>query len=105
MAAALACPLPAAALDPDAIDACHQAILKGQAAVSRGRIAVVEFLAVNPAIRKAISRRENLDDPRDLARSAGLISLRDSCLRLARDGVIPLPEILDVLTAEQMREG
>jgi len=40
-AAALAWPGAAGALDPGAIDGCHQAILKGQAAVSRGRIAVV----------------------------------------------------------------
>lgn len=29
------------AVDADAVDGCHQAILKGQAAVSRGRIAIV----------------------------------------------------------------
>jgi type IV pilus assembly protein PilB len=69
---------------------------------TRGRVAVVEFLAVSPAIRKAVSRRESLDDLRELAHKAGLISLRDSCLRLVQEGVIPVTEIPDVLTAEQM---
>jgi type IV pilus assembly protein PilB len=69
---------------------------------TRGRIAVIEFLPVGPAIRKAISRRVMLDELRELAQGHGLVSLRDSALELVQKGAIPLSELWDVLSAEQM---
>ena len=69
---------------------------------TRGRIAVVEFLQVGPTIRKAISRRAVLDEVREIAGCQGLSSLRESALQLVGQGLIPLAELYDVLSAEQM---
>jgi type IV pilus assembly protein PilB len=70
---------------------------------TRGRIAVVELLTVDPAIRRAIGRGAVLDDLRDLAQRSGLRSLRASALALVQDGAISVDELYDVLSAEQMR--
>ncbi|MFO1077606.1 MAG: ATPase, T2SS/T4P/T4SS family [Planctomycetota bacterium] len=69
---------------------------------ARGRIAVVEFLQVGPEIRRAIAHGALVDDLRDLARAGGTASLRDNALALVQDGTISLPELYDVLSAEQM---
>ncbi|MBX3462152.1 MAG: Flp pilus assembly complex ATPase component TadA [Planctomycetes bacterium] len=70
---------------------------------TRGRIAVVELLTVDAALRRAISRGAVLDDLRELAHRSGLRSLRDSALALVQEGAISLGELYDVLSAEQMR--
>ena len=69
---------------------------------TRGRVAVVEALPVGPSMRRAISKRLPLDDLRDEAVDAGLTPLRDSALRLVRQGTIPLSEIPRILSVEAM---
>ena len=68
-----------------------------------GRIAVVEFMQVGPEIRRAIARQVVVDDLRVLAAQGDMQTLRDSALELVRKGTIPLSELYDVLSAEQMR--
>lgn len=70
---------------------------------TRGRVAIVEFLQVVPELRRAIGRRVVLDDLRALAHRSGLQTLRDSALQLVQQGVIPMAELYDVLSTEQMR--
>ena len=67
-----------------------------------GRVAVVEFLHVGPEIRRAIANQVVIDDLRVLAANSGMQTLRDSVIELVRTGVIPLGEVYDVLSAEQM---
>ncbi|MFM1873567.1 MAG: hypothetical protein RL398_2989 [Planctomycetota bacterium] len=70
---------------------------------TRGRIAIVELLRCDGELRRAIAKRVDLDELRELARKAGQTSLRDRSLELVRQGVIAMPELYDVLSAEQMR--
>lgn len=69
---------------------------------TKGRVAVIEFLRVGAEIRKAISRRLVLDDLRQLAQQHGLRSLRDSALELVQTGMMPMAEMYEVLSSEQM---
>lgn len=69
-----------------------------------GRIAVVEHLRTGTRVRRAISRREPLDDLRRTALSAGLVPMRTTALDLVRRGIIPLTEVPWVLSAERMAE-
>jgi type IV pilus assembly protein PilB len=55
-------------------------------------------------VRRAISRRESLDDLRRTALEAGLVPMRRTALDLVRRGVIPLTEVPWVLSAERMAE-
>ena len=67
-----------------------------------GRVAVSEFLRANSTIRRSISRQPPVDELRDDALEAGLITMRDSAIRLLRNGVIPLSELPRILPAERM---
>ena len=69
---------------------------------SYGRIAVVEYLAVNARIRRAIAKRLPLDELREAAIAAGLIPMRTHALDLVRQGVIALDELPQMLTPEQL---
>ncbi|MFW5967992.1 MAG: ATPase, T2SS/T4P/T4SS family [Persicimonas sp.] len=69
----------------------------------RGRVAVVEALPIGPTLRRSISSRLPLDDLREQALDAGLSPLRESALRLVREGVIPLSELPRILSVEAMR--
>ncbi len=69
---------------------------------TRGRVAVVELLHVGRELRRAISRQPLVDELRELAIEIGLVPMRDSALRLVRDGVIPVTELPRVLSAEQL---
>jgi type IV pilus assembly protein PilB len=69
---------------------------------TRGRIAVIEWLRVGPAIRRAISRRLPVDELRDAALGAGLVTMRRSALELVRAGVLALGELRWVLSADRM---
>lgn len=69
-----------------------------------GRIAVVEHLVTGPKIRRAIARREPLDELRKAALEQGLIPMRTTALDLVRRGIIPLTEVPWVLSAERMAE-
>lgn len=67
-----------------------------------GRVAVVEFLRLGPAIRKAISRHVPVDELRDTALDAGAVTMRQSALDLVQAGIIPLSEVPWILPAERM---
>lgn len=70
---------------------------------TRGRIAVAEFLRANPAVRKAISHHGPVDELRQTALDAGLMTMRSSALELVQSGIIPLSELPKLLSAERMR--
>ena len=70
---------------------------------TRGRIAVLEMLSVDPTLRRAISRGAVLDDLRELSHRSGMRTLRESAVQLVQQGAISLHELYDVLSAEQMR--
>ncbi len=69
---------------------------------TRGRIAVLEFLRTDKAVRSAITHRLPVDEVRATALGAGMITMRDSALWLVQKGVIPLAELPRVLPAERM---
>lgn len=69
---------------------------------THGRVAAIEFLRTGAKVRRAISRRLQVDELRDLCLEAGLITMRDSALQLVLDGVIPLEELPRILPAERM---
>jgi type IV pilus assembly protein PilB len=55
---------------------------------SHGRIAVVEFLQMNSALKRAITNGASVEALRAVAREAGLLSMRDRALELVEAGVI-----------------
>jgi type IV pilus assembly protein PilB len=69
-----------------------------------GRIAVVEHLRTGAIVRRAIARREPLDELRRLAIGEGLSTMRAAALDLVRRGVIPLREVPWLLSAERMAD-
>ena len=74
---------------------CHQ---RG----TKGRVAVIEYMQVNSAIRNAISKQQPVAELRWQALDSGLITMRDSALDLVIAGVIPLSELPRILPAERM---
>jgi type IV pilus assembly protein PilB len=69
---------------------------------THGRIAAIEYLRTTSPIRRAISRRLPVDELRDAALAAGLVTMRDSALQLVAAGVIPLSEVPRILPADRM---
>jgi type IV pilus assembly protein PilB len=69
-----------------------------------GRIAVVEHLRTGTKVRRAIARRDPLDELRRTALATGLVPMRSEALELVRRGIIPLTEVPWVLSAERMAE-
>jgi type IV pilus assembly protein PilB len=67
-----------------------------------GRVAAIEYLRTTSHIRRAISRRMPVDELRDAALAAGLLTMRESALALVADGVIPLSELPHILPQERM---
>lgn len=68
-----------------------------------GRVAVVEFLQVTSAVRSSIARQLPLDELRQSALGAGLMTMRDSALRHVNAGIIGLAELPHLLAAERLR--
>ena len=69
---------------------------------THGRIAVAEYMGINPAIRDVISRQPPIGELRRLALDCGLITMRDSALDHVLRGDIPLAELPRILPAERM---
>jgi len=69
---------------------------------TRGRIAIVEYLHVTDAIRRAISAQPSVSELRWQALDTGMITLRDSALDHVIEGVIPLRELTRLLPQERM---
>jgi len=53
-----------------------------------GRIAVVEYLPVDPQLRNVIAQGSTLEDLRAAARASGIVSLRERSLELVKNGTI-----------------
>jgi type IV pilus assembly protein PilB len=60
----------------------------------KGRTGIHELLDCNDDIRDLISSNANVDEIRNFARSQGMITLRESGLRLIFDGVTTIDEIV-----------
>ncbi|MEH6617570.1 MAG: GspE/PulE family protein, partial [Porticoccus sp.] len=69
---------------------------------THGRVAVVEYLHINPELRNAISRNIPVSELRKLALDCGLITMRDSALDHVIQGNIPLSELPRILPEERM---
>ncbi|MDZ4689037.1 MAG: ATPase, T2SS/T4P/T4SS family [Planctomycetaceae bacterium] len=60
----------------------------------KGRTGIHELLDVNDDIRDLISSNANVDEIRNFARSQGMVTLRESGLKLIFDGVTTIDEIV-----------
>ncbi len=60
----------------------------------KGRCGIYELMEINDDIRDLISSDANVDDVRNLARSQGMTSLRESGLKLIFDGVTTIDEVV-----------
>jgi len=69
---------------------------------THGRVAVIEYMEVNSAIRRAISAQPSVEELRRIALDAGLITMRDSAVDHVTQGVVPLSELPRVLPKERM---
>jgi type IV pilus assembly protein PilB len=69
---------------------------------THGRVAVIEYLEVTSAIRRAISAQPSVEELRRIALDAGLVTMRDSAVDHVAQGVIPLSELPRVLPKERM---
>ena len=69
---------------------------------TRGRVAVVEYLHVDPEVRNAISRQPPIGEMRWLALDSGLNTMRDSALDHVIAGTIPMSELPKILPEERM---
>lgn len=67
-----------------------------------GRIACVEFLRTNAALRLAVSRHPPVDEFRRLSLEAGLLTLRDAAVDLVGQGLIALPELPAMMPLERL---
>ena len=65
----------------------------------RGRAGVFELLIPNEELRSAIERGASIEEAREIASRAGLVTLRDAGLRLVADGSTSAQEILSRLRA------
>lgn len=69
---------------------------------TRGRVAIIEYMAVDDDIRNAISSQPPIGELRWQALDSGLITMRDSALDHVIEGVIPLSELPRILPKERM---
>ncbi|MEW6775461.1 MAG: ATPase, T2SS/T4P/T4SS family [Bdellovibrionota bacterium] len=69
---------------------------------THGRIAVTEFLQVGERLRRAIAKRLSVDELREEAQAAGLVTLRDNALKFVEQGIIALEELRDLMPPEQL---
>jgi type IV pilus assembly protein PilB len=69
---------------------------------TKGRIAVLEYLRADENVRSAVTKRVSVDELRQVALDAGMVTMRDSAIWLVKEGVVPLSELPRVLSAERM---
>ena len=67
----------------------------------RGRIGLIEAVAINPELRELIAKRAHESVVYEAARRAGLVTLRESGLRKVFDGTTTLEEVVRVTLGEQ----
>ena len=69
---------------------------------TRGRVAVVEYMPASREVRRAISRELPLDDVRETALQAGLVTMRDAALAHVANGVISFDELPQLVPPERL---
>jgi len=69
----------------------------------KGRTGMYELLTVNDDIRDMVSSDGSVDDMRALARSQGMITLRESGLRLIFDGMTTIDEVVRETVMEDIQ--
>lgn len=69
---------------------------------TQGRVAIVEYMEVDPGVRNAISSQPPIGELRWRALDVGLVTMRDSALDHVIEGVIPLSELPRILPRERM---
>lgn len=62
----------------------------------KGRTAIHEIMPVNRQIRQMINELRSVDDIRAVAKEEGMITLRDSCLKLVKDGITTIDELIKI---------
>ena len=65
----------------------------------RGRVPVFELLMPNDEMRSAIEREAPLEEAREIAQRAGVVSLRTAGLRLVAEGLTTTQELMTRLPA------
>jgi len=60
----------------------------------KGRVGLFELMVLNEHLREMIMRKCSADELRDAARGFGMVSLRDSGLRYAYEGVTTIDEVI-----------
>lgn len=60
----------------------------------KGRIAVHEFLMIDKDFRAMVNRGASVDELREVAVAQGMKTLGQECVRLLRDGITSLPEVI-----------
>jgi type IV pilus assembly protein PilB len=64
----------------------------------KGRCGIYEVMIMSSALRKAIMNEMSTDDLRDLARSEGMLTLREDGLKKVERGITTLDEIVKETT-------
>jgi type IV pilus assembly protein PilB len=62
----------------------------------RGRVAVHEVMTVNKNIRSMIDKKTSMDEIRNAAIAQGMITLKESCIKLVQEGVTTIDELIRV---------
>ena len=62
----------------------------------KGRMGVYEILPITPVIKELINHNASADEIRVAAVSEGMLTLRESCARLVRDGITTLNELIKI---------
>ncbi|MEL6899222.1 MAG: pilus assembly protein PilB, partial [Planctomycetota bacterium] len=60
----------------------------------KGRVGLFELMVMNDVIREMVMNNASTDELRDEASKHGLITLRDFGMRLAKEGITSLEEIV-----------
>jgi type II secretory ATPase GspE/PulE/Tfp pilus assembly ATPase PilB-like protein len=67
----------------------------------KGRVGIIEVLTLSPKIKELILRGAQEAEIREAARREGMRTLRENGIRLARDGVTTIDEVVRVTVGDQ----
>jgi len=70
-----------------------------------GRHAIFEWIDTDTEIRKLVLQNSSTDQLRDAARRGGMMTLAEDGLRLVREGVTTVEEVLSVTTAKEIERS
>jgi len=60
----------------------------------KGRVGLFEFMEMNDRLREMVMDKSSTDEMREVARGFGMVTLRDSGMHLANEGVTSLDEVV-----------